>query len=803
LAGRAVRPRTWSAIEWLTMNRCTRLTLLFLAVCAFRNCALGDEAPAVLPNTTPLEWTDDLAVRIVEEAHQFLDGRTAAAPDTRARLWRHAGAAPSDSVRAPADHRQRLMKILGVVDGRLPVEMERYGNDAWPALVTETDRYRIWQVRWPVLEGVTGEGLLVETTQRPVADVVAIPDADQTPEQLTGLAPGIPCVSQFARGLAESGCRVLVPMLISRGCEFSGDPLRRMTNQPHREWIYRQAFPLGRHVIGYDIQKVLAAADWLRATGGGRRIGLAGYGEGGLVALYAAALDPRIDACLVSGYFGDRSGLWSEPIERNVWCLLKEFGDAEVASLIAPRFLTIEHCAVPDVQGPPTVLPGRTASAAPGRLTSPSDAAVAKEIARFRQLTDDAQDCLHVYPDLDSGDDAAGADLGVARRGFGSEAALLDFVHHLGGSAYAVCASPPLDGRRGYSALARQQRQVMELSGYLQRLRRDLDASRETVMLRSVPGQDATAFIASNRGRRETLRRDIIGAVDEPLVAPNPRSRLIYDEPTWTGYEVVLDVWPALHAWGILCVPKNLAGGEKRPVVVCQHGLEGVPRDVVDRQADGYAYYHAFAAQLAERGFVTFAPFHLYRGGERFRLLQRKAHPLGLSLYSFIIPQHEQLLSWLGSLPFVDATRIGFYGLSYGGRSALLVPTSLEGYALSICSGNFNDWIGKLIEPRFAGSYLYTAEWEMFEFDLGDALNHAELAGLMFPRPFMVERGHDDGVGLDWWVASEFAKVRWLYDHFDRRDCCAIEYFAGQHEIHGQGTFDFLQRHLEGSRQIR
>jgi cephalosporin-C deacetylase-like acetyl esterase len=45
-------------------------------------------------------------------------------------------------------------------------------------------------------------------------------------------------------------------------------------------------------------------------------IGVAGYGEGGLLALYASALDQRISSTLVSGYFDRREELWSEPIYR-------------------------------------------------------------------------------------------------------------------------------------------------------------------------------------------------------------------------------------------------------------------------------------------------------------------------------------------------------------------------------------------------------------------------------------------------------------------------------------------------------
>ena len=55
-------------------------------------------------------------------------------------------------------------------------------------------------------------------------------------------------------------------------------------------------------------------------------------------------------------------------------------------------------------------------------------------------------------------------------------------------------------------------------------------------------------------------------------------------------------------------------------------------------------------------------------------------------------------------------------------------------------------------------------EYEIFEFDLGSTFNYAEMAALIAPRPFMVERGHFDGVAPDEAVAYEFAKVRHLYD---------------------------------------
>ena len=133
-----------------------------------------------------------------------------------------------------------------------------------------------------MFEGVYGEGLFLEPKGRPIACMVAIPDADQTPEMLTGLAPGLAPERQFARRLAENGCAVLVPVLINRQDTLSSRPkLKRTTNLPHREWIYKQAYPLGRHIIGYEVQKVSAAVDFFvgrRKNAEGRKpnIGVAG-----------------------------------------------------------------------------------------------------------------------------------------------------------------------------------------------------------------------------------------------------------------------------------------------------------------------------------------------------------------------------------------------------------------------------------------------------------------------------------------------------------------------------------------------
>src|SRR5207237_2564723 len=98
-----------------------------------------------------------------------------------------------------------------------------------------------------------------------------------------------------------------------------------------------------------------------------------------MLALYAGALDTRIRSVAVCGYFGNRQRIWGQPIDRNVFGLLDEFGDAELAALIAPRGLVLEQGG-----GPEVTLPGQ--SGAQAHLVPPSRTEFDQERARIPRL---------------------------------------------------------------------------------------------------------------------------------------------------------------------------------------------------------------------------------------------------------------------------------------------------------------------------------------------------------------------------------------------------------------------------------
>ena len=746
---------------------------------------MPNETAQTLHGTIPLRFEGDLAAQMVEVLDGYVTDAVARAPEKRETLWNRDYSSHSAYAESVEPNRERFKKQIGCLDGRLPIhELNYIATTRAPAEIREGENYSISRVRWQVFDEVEGEGLLLEPMHNvPItAQVIALPDADWTPEMVAGVTEDLPLNARFAQHLAKAGCRVVVPLLINRDDTYSGNPiLGAMTNQPHREFIYRMAYQLGRHIIGYEVQKVLSLVDWMSHSE--VPISVIGYGEGGLIALYSAAADTRIQATAVSGYFQSREEVWREPIYRNVWGLTQEFGDADIASLVAPRPLIIEASRGPEVAGPPASRAGR-GGGAPGQLVSPPMDSVRTEFDRARTFYQqlDSDTALHLTSPED-GLPGTQETLSTLLTGLGVEDARVDRYQPL---------SPSTVDDFDYDA--RQKRQFMQLVNLTQRFLREAASRRQEFFWEKTDTSSLSRWEETCADAKTYFWDEVIGRCPAPDAPANPRTRLIYDEPNWKGYEVVLDVWKDVFAYGILLLPNDLQPGEQRPVVVCQHGLEGRPQDTADPKIE--SVYHSYAAHLADRGFITYAPQNPYIGQDAFRVIQRKANPIKWSLFSLIIRQHERTLDWLAEQPFVDAERMGFYGLSYGGKTAMRVPAVLDRYACSICSADFNEWIVKNATFDSRYSYMFGGEYEMPEFDLGNTFNYGEMTGLIAPRPFMVERGHEDGVAPDEWVAHEFAVVRRLYVQLGIADRTEIEFFDGGHQINSDATFSFLHRHL-------
>ncbi len=768
-------------------KRCLRrMCLVLTSVSVLSTIVFGQTVSGPM-GTVPLTTEGDIASQMVDGLDRFLLKQIAdesAARPSRFEFSTESQAALEESLKP---YRVKLASCLGIRDARLA--FDRPEIITWAGLSSiagESQGFMIQAIRWPVLSdpspqgqglvSLSGEGLLLTPKGKIQASVIVLPDADQSPEQLAGLQPGFPADQQIAALLASSGCRVVVPVLISRQRE------KRLgrADLTHREYLHRAAFELGRTLAGYEVQSALSLVDWFEKEAPEQAIGIYGHGEGGMEALFAAALDTRIDAAAVSGFFGPREGSWNEPIDRNFSGLLKTFGAVELACLCAPRGLYVITASGPEMQ-----LAGN--GGAPAELKSPDPKAAAEELGRARAKLGKFGDRLTLGTPAEAKNPDAQRVVGPGE--------IATWLKQLTGADLPISAPAVTASETVVKAIqeGREKRLIQQIDRHNQLLLRESPFVRKE-FLSKLDLTSVEAYSKTVEGYREIFRKEVIGEFELPVLPFNARSRKSWETDKWTGHEVMLDVFPGVFAYGVLLLPKDLKPGEKRPVVVCQHGLEGRPVDIF--QGDHPAY-HDFAAKLCERGFITFSPQNPYIFTDRFRTLQRKAQPLGKTLFSMIVPQHQQIVDWLQTQPFVDPDRIAFYGLSYGGKSAMRIPALVTDYCLSICSADFNEWVLKNATTRHNFSYMWTGEYEIFEWDLGSTFNYAEMAALICPRPFMVERGHFDGVGEDDWVGYEYAKVRHLYAaQLKIGDRTEIEWFVGPHTINGQGTYSFLHRHL-------
>jgi dienelactone hydrolase len=188
--------------------------------------------------------------------------------------------------------------------------------------------------------------LLLPAGAGPFPAVTAVSDVTHSAADIVGLTDRLPPSKQYARRLVLSGYVVFAPFFTERK-PFS-EPW-----SDDRDWLFRQAFQVGHHLLGSEVQQVSSAVDFLSTLPvvDKARIGVFGSGQGGLTALYAMALEPRLKkAAVIASSFERRDRAYEEPEDRTLCKHLIRVGDAEIAYLAAPRALIIESGGSPNAR---------------------------------------------------------------------------------------------------------------------------------------------------------------------------------------------------------------------------------------------------------------------------------------------------------------------------------------------------------------------------------------------------------------------------------------------------------------------
>ncbi len=216
-------------------------------------------------------------------------------------------------------------------------------------------------------------------------------------------------------------------------------------------------------------------------------------------------------------------------------------------------------------------------------------------------------------------------------------------------------------------------KQVDELDRYIKLQK--VDDSRLNKLLS--PNYTSVAAYEKSVAQYRKAFAESIGYPPQGKVDPkDAKFEKIGEDSIGTYYRAHIPVLPEIECLGIYIVPKNLKG--KAPLVISMHGGGGSPEVALFH---GGSNYHDMVRGGVKRGYVVFAPTHLFnadgyprdirnRIDERLRLV-------GTSLTAIEVYKISRALDALVKRPEVDPKHIGMVGLSYGGYYTL-VTAALE-----------------------------------------------------------------------------------------------------------------------------
>lgn len=244
------------------------------------------------------------------------------------------------------------------------------------------------------------------------------------------------------------------------------------------------------------------------------------------------------------------------------------------------------------------------------------------------------------------------------------------------------------------------------------------------------------------------------------------------DKGSYVLQEMEINPTPGRRMRIVLTLPKHKEG--PYPAVVCVHGHGGKLYSVYEKSS----IYKGFAAELAERGFVTISCMvsqHIVY--EENRIL------MGERLWDLI-----RCVDFLETLPVVDKNRIGCAGLSLGGEMTMWLGALDTRIAATLSSGFLT--VMDQMEQSHCMCWKFPGLRRLVDF--------ADIYSLVAPRPLVCQNGLNEPsdqfyVSL---ARKAFSEIQVIYGDLVRPENITLDVHKGAHEIDLPGLLCFFEKHL-------
>jgi fermentation-respiration switch protein FrsA (DUF1100 family) len=213
---------------------------------------------------------------------------------------------------------------------------------------------------------------------------------------------------------------------------------------------------------------------------------------------------------------------------------------------------------------------------------------------------------------------------------------------------------------------------------------------------------------------------------------------------------------------------------------------------------------HDYGRQLAQCGYMVFVP--VQRGlGERVETEQGMVHwegagqsscrvlafntmLLGKTLLGLRVWDVMRTIEYIRSRPEPMVAGLSCLGLSGGGTTTLFAAALEPRITVTIVSGYFNTFRDSIMamthcECNYVPRILEYAE--MYD-----------IAGLIAPRPLLVESGTQDGIFPAIATEAAYRKLQQVYELLDVPERLDKDIFPGDHQFSGRKAFAWLNRWL-------
>lgn len=328
--------------------------------------------------------------------------------------------------------------------------------------------------------------------------------------------------------------------------------------------------------------------------------------------------------------------------------------------------------------------------------------------------------------------------------------------------------------------------QARELDAYITAMKQDKTRLKKVLQ---PDYSSAEAFEKSTQGYRQAFS----ASIGYPPPGDVPQAAPTFDKVGEDGigiyYRAQIPILPGVRAEGLYIVPKGLQG--KAPLVISMHGGGGSPEVALFR---GGANYHDMVRGGVKRGYIVFAPQHLFSAeGYPKDIRQRiddRMRLIGTSLTAVEIAKITRSLDVLLTRPEVDPTRVAMVGLSYGGYYALVTPAIDTRIKVSVCSCYYGVQEGRYERDELSvpGDFEFPDRFTLFR--------DADIVALICPRALQIQAGKTDGVDhrepgkLQAPVSADYYAKLGLQARFQHL------VFEGGHEFHDESAWDFVKKQL-------